>query len=156
MSIIPFKMNKFILIIILVFFAACQNSEDSNRESRSSTSGRMEHHRKRIRGKHQPVESNNILATGDTVFVPLNSPVSTKFKLHTIDYQEYLGLVEDAGKILQGRIYSYQHGESGLIDVLNAQRTYIELQLNHVEALFEYTAALIEFERAAGIWDLTK
>jgi cobalt-zinc-cadmium efflux system outer membrane protein len=67
-----------------------------------------------------------------------------------------LGLVEDAGKILQGRIYSYQHGESGLIDVLNAQRTYIELQLNHLEALFEYTAALIELERAAGIWDLTQ
>jgi len=32
------------------------------------------------------------------------------------------------------------------IDVLNAQRTYIELQLNHLEALFEYTAALIELE----------
>jgi len=88
--------------------------------------------------------------------VPLNSPGSTKLKLHTIDSQEYIGLVEDAGKILQGRIYSYQHGESGLIDVLNAQRTYIELQLNHVEALLEYTAALIELERAAGIWDLTK
>lgn len=67
-----------------------------------------------------------------------------------------LGLVEDAGKILQGRIYSYQHGESGLIDVLNAQRTYIGLQLNYIEALFEYTAALIELERTAGIWDLSK
>jgi outer membrane protein, heavy metal efflux system len=66
------------------------------------------------------------------------------------------GLVEDANKILQGRIYSYQHGESGLIDVLNAQRTYIELQLNHLEALFDYTAALIELERSAGIWDLSK
>lgn len=66
-----------------------------------------------------------------------------------------LGLVEDASRILQGRIYSYQQGESGLIDVLNAQRTYIELQLNHLEALFEYTSALIELERAAGIWDLT-
>lgn len=66
------------------------------------------------------------------------------------------GLVEDAGKILQGRIYSYQHGESGLIDVLNAQRTFMELQLNHLEALFGYTAALIELERAAGIWDLSK
>jgi len=66
-----------------------------------------------------------------------------------------LGLVEDAGKILQGRIYSYQHGESGLIEVLNAQRTYIELQLNHLEALFEYTAALIELERSTGIWDLS-
>jgi outer membrane protein, heavy metal efflux system len=67
-----------------------------------------------------------------------------------------LGLVDDAGRILQGRIYSYQHGESGLIDVLNAQRTYIELQLNHLEALFDYTAALIELERSAGIWDLSK
>ncbi len=67
-----------------------------------------------------------------------------------------LGLVQDANKILQGRIYSYQHGEKGLIDVLNAQRTYIELQLNHLNALFNYTAALIELERAAGIWDLTQ
>jgi len=67
-----------------------------------------------------------------------------------------MGLVEDAGKILQGRIYSYQHGESGLIDVLNAQRTYMELQLNHLEALFGYTAALIELERAAGIWDISE
>jgi cobalt-zinc-cadmium efflux system outer membrane protein len=65
-----------------------------------------------------------------------------------------LGLVEDAGKILQGRIYSYQHGESGLLDVLNAQRTYTELQLNYLEALFDYTSALIELERAAGIWDI--
>ena len=65
------------------------------------------------------------------------------------------GLVEDAGKILQGRIYSYQNGESGLLDVLNAQRTYIELQLNHLEAMFDYTSALIALERATGIWDIT-
>jgi cobalt-zinc-cadmium efflux system outer membrane protein len=67
-----------------------------------------------------------------------------------------LGLIDDAHKILQGRIYSYQSGESGLVDVLNAQRTYMELQLNYIEALFSYTATLIELERAAGIWDLTQ
>ncbi|HOM40014.1 MAG TPA: TolC family protein [Bacteroidales bacterium] len=66
-----------------------------------------------------------------------------------------LGLIEDAGRVLQGRIYSYQRGESGLIDVLNAQRTYIELQLNYLDALFQYTRALIELERAAGIWDIS-
>jgi len=66
------------------------------------------------------------------------------------------GLIDDAGIILQGRIYSYQQGESGLIDVLNAQRTYIELRINHLYALFGYTLALIELERASGIWDITE
>lgn len=65
------------------------------------------------------------------------------------------GLIEDAGKILQGRIYSYQNGESGLVDVLNAQRTYMELQLDYIDALFEYTVSLIEVQRSAGIWDIT-
>ena len=65
------------------------------------------------------------------------------------------GLIEDAGKILEGRIYSYQQGESGLIDVLNARRTYTELQMSYLNSLFDYTAALIELERAAGIWDIT-
>lgn len=83
-------MNKLILIIIMVFFTACQNSGDSNHETRSRTSGRMEHHRNRIRGRHQPVESDKILVRGDTVFVPLSSPVGTKLKIDTVDSQEYI------------------------------------------------------------------
>jgi len=67
-----------------------------------------------------------------------------------------LGLIRDAERILQGRIYSYQHGESGLLDVLNAQRTYIDLQLNYINTLFDYTKSLVEIERSAGIWDLTQ
>jgi len=67
-----------------------------------------------------------------------------------------MSLIEDAGKILNGRIYSYQQGDSGLLDVLNAQRTYIELKINYIEALFSYTSALIELERASGIWDLSE
>jgi outer membrane protein TolC len=66
------------------------------------------------------------------------------------------GMISDAEKILQGRIYSYQHGESGLIDVLNAQKTYIELNRNYIEALFDYTTSLIDLEWSAGIWDITK
>lgn len=63
-------------------------------------------------------------------------------------------LLETAEKILQGRIYAYQRGETGLSDVLNAQKTYMELRLNHLETQFEYTVALIEVERAAGIWNI--
>jgi len=66
-----------------------------------------------------------------------------------------LGLVRDAEEILRGRIYSYRHGESGLVDVLNAQRTYSELQLDYINAMYDYTASLIGLEKSAGIWDLT-
>lgn len=65
------------------------------------------------------------------------------------------GLIDDALKILEGRIYSYQHGESGLIEVLNAQRTYTELRINFLEALFGYTEAQISLERSAGIWKIS-
>lgn len=64
------------------------------------------------------------------------------------------GLAETAGRILQGRIYAYQRGETGLVDVLNAQKTYMDLQLSQLETRFDYTVALIEVERAAGIWDI--
>jgi cobalt-zinc-cadmium efflux system outer membrane protein len=63
-------------------------------------------------------------------------------------------MLSDAEKILQGRIYSYQHGESGLIEVLNAQRTYVELNRDYIEALYDYTSALIDLEWAAAIWDI--
>jgi len=89
----------------------------------------------------------------------ITSEVIMAYNTYLASYGEIehynLGLIEDAGKILKGRIFSYQRGESGLTDVLNAQRSYIELQLNYIEALFNYTKALIELERAAGIWDIS-
>lgn len=66
------------------------------------------------------------------------------------------GLISDAEEILNGRIYAYQRGESGLAEVIHARRTYSELKLNYVEVLYDYTAALIELERAAGLWSLTE
>lgn len=61
------------------------------------------------------------------------------------------GLIENAEKILNGRIYSYQKGECGLIEVLNAQRTFNDLRKDYNETLFEYTAALIELQYSAAI-----
>lgn len=64
------------------------------------------------------------------------------------------GIVADAEKILQGRIYSYHNGETGLVDVLNAQKTFIGLKTDYISALYEYSCALIDLEHAAGIWDI--
>ncbi len=64
------------------------------------------------------------------------------------------GLLIESKKVLDGKVYSYQRGKTSLLEVLNAQRTYNEIQLNYFEALYNYAAALVELERAAGIWDI--
>jgi len=64
------------------------------------------------------------------------------------------GLLADAKAILDGKIYSYQRGETSLLEVLDAQRTYNEVQQNYYETLYNHAAALVELERAVGIWDI--
>jgi len=64
------------------------------------------------------------------------------------------GLIENAENVRKGKIYSYQRGETTLLEVLNAQRTFNEIRTAYYEAHFNMAAALIELERAAGIWDI--
>lgn len=64
------------------------------------------------------------------------------------------GLLKNAESVRKGKIYSYQRGETSLLEVLNAQRTYNEIQTTYYEAQFNRAAALVELERAAGIWDI--
>lgn len=64
------------------------------------------------------------------------------------------GLIDNAEKILKGRIYSYQRGETGLVDVINAQHTYNDLRNDFLETQYNYVSALVELERTAAIWDL--
>ena len=63
------------------------------------------------------------------------------------------GLLTEADKVFAGKIYSYKRGETSLLEVLNAQRTYNEVQQNYYQSLYGYAAALITLERSAGIWD---
>ncbi len=64
------------------------------------------------------------------------------------------GLLEQAKTVLNGKIYSYSRGETSLLEVLNAQRTYNDLQNSYYETLYNCYAALVELERAVGIWDI--
>jgi cobalt-zinc-cadmium efflux system outer membrane protein len=64
------------------------------------------------------------------------------------------GLLENAENVRKGKIYSYQRGETSLLEVLNAQRTYNEIQTTYYETLFNQAAALVELEKTAGIWDI--
>jgi cobalt-zinc-cadmium efflux system outer membrane protein len=64
------------------------------------------------------------------------------------------GLLKMASDVLNGKIYSYQRGETSLLEVLNAQRTFNEIQSAYYEALFNRAAALVNLEKSAGIWDI--
>jgi len=68
--------------------------------------------------------------------------------------QYHSGLLTEAESILDKKMYSYQRGESSFLDVQHAQRTYNEIRKGFFEAHYDYLVALIELERATGIWDL--
>ena len=64
------------------------------------------------------------------------------------------GLLAHAETVLTGKIYSYNRGEVSLLEILNAQRTYNDVQAQYIETLFDYNSALVGLERSVGIWDI--
>ena len=63
-------------------------------------------------------------------------------------------MLSQAREVIDGKIYSYNRGEVSLLEVLDAQRTYDEVQAQYIETLFNYSTALVELEKSAGIWDV--
>ncbi len=70
-----------------------------------------------------------------------------------INYQE--NLLKQSEHVLKGKIYSYDRGETSLLEVLNAQRTFNEIQSSYIEILVDNYMALVDLERTAGIWDIS-
>lgn len=68
--------------------------------------------------------------------------------------QFHNGMLSEAQSILEGITYSYKRGESSILEVLNAQRTYNNVRKDYYQALADNAAALIELERKTGIWDI--
>ncbi|MCT2407657.1 TolC family protein [Chryseobacterium antibioticum] len=64
------------------------------------------------------------------------------------------GMLAEAKNILDGISYSYQRGESSILEVLNAQRTYNNIRQRYIETLADNAVALVELERKTGIWDI--
>lgn len=64
------------------------------------------------------------------------------------------GILNHAKTVIEGKIYSYNRGETSLLEVLNAQRTYNDVRAQYIETLFNHTASLMTLENSAGIWDI--
>ena len=65
------------------------------------------------------------------------------------------GMLEGAQNVRKGKIYSYNRGETSLLEVLNSQRTFNDVQQSYYETLFNRAVAMVELEKAAGIWDVS-
>lgn len=92
------------------------------------------------------------------VELEIKTQVKEAYKLYE-SYKKQLsqfdsGLLENAQLILEAKKYSYKRGNSSLLEVLNAQRTYNEVQNQYLETLFKCASSLIDLERVAGIWDI--
>ena len=64
------------------------------------------------------------------------------------------GLLRDADRVLEAKLYEYQRGGAPLLEVLEAQRTVNDVYLDYIDALADHAHSLVALELAAGIWDL--
>ena len=51
-------------------------------------------------------------------------------------------------------VYTYRRGESGILDVLIAQRTYNEVQEQYLEVMKGYVSSLVNLQKTCGMWDI--
>jgi cobalt-zinc-cadmium efflux system outer membrane protein len=64
------------------------------------------------------------------------------------------GMLKDADRVLEARLYAYQRGGATLLEVIDAQRTSAEVYLAYSQALAEHAHALVTLEQTAAIWDI--
>lgn len=65
------------------------------------------------------------------------------------------GLLRDADRVLEARLYAYQHGGSTLLEVIDAQRKSADVYLAYSQALTDHGHALVTLEEAAATWDIS-
>ena len=77
-----------------------------------------------------------------------------QYQSQSVQVKHYTGgMLEQAKVVLDGKIYSYTRGEVPLLEILNAQRTYDDVQAQFIETLYNYNVSLVELERTTGIRD---
>jgi outer membrane protein, heavy metal efflux system len=65
------------------------------------------------------------------------------------------GLLKDAERVLDARLYAYQRGGATLLELIDAQRTDTDVHLAYSQALADHARALVNLEQAANFWDIT-
>jgi cobalt-zinc-cadmium efflux system outer membrane protein len=61
------------------------------------------------------------------------------------------GYLDDARKILKNKTYRYERGETSILEVINAQRTYNDVLDGYYKILYNCASTFVELERVTGI-----
>ncbi len=64
------------------------------------------------------------------------------------------GILKNAEAVVEAKRFSYQHGQSTLLELLDAERTENEVRSGYNDALSDHAKALIELQRATESWDI--
>ncbi|HET7108064.1 MAG TPA: TolC family protein [Candidatus Acidoferrum sp.] len=65
------------------------------------------------------------------------------------------GMLKNADRVLEARLYAYQRGGATLLEVIDAERTSADVYLSYSQALVEHAHALVALEQTSGIWDIS-
>jgi cobalt-zinc-cadmium efflux system outer membrane protein len=65
------------------------------------------------------------------------------------------GVLKEAARVLEARLYAYQRGGATLLEVIDAQKTSATIQLAYSQALADHANALVTLEQATAIWDVS-
>jgi cobalt-zinc-cadmium efflux system outer membrane protein len=65
------------------------------------------------------------------------------------------GVLKDADRVLEARLYAYQRGGATLLEVIDAQKTSAAIYLAYSQALADHANALVTLEEAAAVWDVS-
>lgn len=61
-------------------------------------------------------------------------------------------ILEDAERVRDAIVFSYQLGDVSLLEVLEAQSTLNEVYISYYETLAQFASALVELSKASGEW----
>lgn len=64
------------------------------------------------------------------------------------------GLLSESKEVFEGMVYKYKRGETNILEVLIAQRTYNEIQEQYLETMKNYAEAIVNLQTATGIWEV--
>ena len=61
-------------------------------------------------------------------------------------------IINDAERVREAIVFSYQRGNVSLLEVLEAQRTLNETYMNYYNTMLEYMQSVVELSTVSGIW----